>query len=286
MSDNSEFIWSNTDYPYACLVDKRRTLAFKDAIERTVKSGDVVIDAGSGSGILSLFAARAGASKVLAVEIDHTLATALRNTVETNGFSDVIEVIEGDVMALDLPQNVDVVVAELMETGLIDEMQVAVMNNFHERGIIGSDTRVIPGSYETFVQPIELNNDFFGFNMRLPFHVWPFYSSNPDEWVSVQYKSLTSPQSLGFFNFQKGAIDPVISSVVRFELPESSEANAVLLSGRIGLAEDVYLDACNTLNGDKIFPMTLKNNGVVDIAINYAMSEGLKSLRIESVIDQ
>ena len=123
-----EAIWANTDYPYQCLKDEIRTNAFRKAIHKVVKNGDIVLDVGSGSGILSFFAAEAGAKKVYAVEIEPTLAQQLRKSIELNNLSNVVEVIEGNIQKVDLLERIDVLIAEIIDTGLIDELQVPTLN--------------------------------------------------------------------------------------------------------------------------------------------------------------
>lgn len=54
------------------------------------------MDVGCGSGILSLFAAQAGAKKVYAIEASN-MAKHARTLIESNGFSHVIEVIQSKV---------------------------------------------------------------------------------------------------------------------------------------------------------------------------------------------
>ncbi len=67
-------LYSPILYIDECLLDVERTEAFGKAIERTVKKGDTVLDAGTGSGILALMATRAGAKKVYAVEANQESA--------------------------------------------------------------------------------------------------------------------------------------------------------------------------------------------------------------------
>ena len=100
-----------------CLKDSVRTNLFRGAISRVVQKGDVVVDVGAGSGILSFFAAESGVSKVYAVEVEPFLAQKLRESVNLNGLTEVVEVMQGDIREVCLPGGVDVVIAEIIEQG-------------------------------------------------------------------------------------------------------------------------------------------------------------------------
>lgn len=65
------------------------------AVEELIQPGLRVLDVGAGSGILSIAAARLGASHVLAVEIEPVAAAVCAENVERNGVSDVVEVRAG-----------------------------------------------------------------------------------------------------------------------------------------------------------------------------------------------
>jgi SAM-dependent methyltransferase len=100
--------------------DRVRTEAFRRAIESVVRPGDVVLDVGAGSGILSLFAARAGAVRVYAVEAT-TVAVVAQGLAAANGVAEIVQVIQGDVMEVELPERVDVIVSEWLGGFGIDE---------------------------------------------------------------------------------------------------------------------------------------------------------------------
>jgi predicted RNA methylase len=194
-------IWSNTDFPYQCLLDFKRTTTFQAAIQAVVKPGDIVVDAGAGSGILSFFAARAGAKKVYAVELDPLLASQLVRSVEANNLSDVIEVVEGNIEAVALPHNIDVFICELMDTGLMDEMQVSAFNTLRDRGIITTKTRLIPFHYETFIELGFTDFNYYGYKILAPKHDWPHHSGDANGWLPTAFHAFCDPYCVDAAHF-------------------------------------------------------------------------------------
>ena len=104
--------------------DRVRTEAFQRAINSVVRPGDTVLDVGAGSGILSMFAARAGAARVYAVERTPIAALA-EQLAAANDVADTVTVIHGDVTDIELPEPVDVIVSEWLGGFGIDEGMLA-----------------------------------------------------------------------------------------------------------------------------------------------------------------
>src|SRR5205807_2360807 len=107
-------LWSDTEYVYRCLADEQRTLAFKAAIEATVKPGHVVLDVGTGSGIMSIFAAKCGARRVYAVEVGKYLSKVSKEIFLESDFADTIVPlrIEARELELSMIEKPDVIVCE------------------------------------------------------------------------------------------------------------------------------------------------------------------------------
>lgn len=104
------------------LEDSHRTGSYFNAImwNPSCFEDKVVLDVGAGTCILSIFAARAGAKQVYAVEATD-IAERSRKIVEANGLGGVIRVIQGTVETVSLPCKVDVIVSEWMGYFLLRE---------------------------------------------------------------------------------------------------------------------------------------------------------------------
>src|SRR5450755_3656349 len=106
------------------ICDRVRTEAFRRAINSVVRPGDIVLDVGAGSGILSMFAAQAGAARVYAVERT-TVAGLAQELAAANGVGEIVQLIHGDIMDVELPERVDVIVSEWLGGFGIDEGMLA-----------------------------------------------------------------------------------------------------------------------------------------------------------------
>jgi len=104
------------------LMDHNRMRAYHSAImsNKHLFEGKIVLDVGTGSGVLAIWSAQAGARKVFAVEYTD-MAKHAKNLVAANDLSDVVEVIQSSVEDLQLPCRVDIIVSEWMGYILLRE---------------------------------------------------------------------------------------------------------------------------------------------------------------------
>ncbi|KAL8648449.1 MAG: hypothetical protein Q9226_005987 [Calogaya cf. arnoldii] len=108
--------YDHSDIHETMLRDSVRTDAYRDFIyeNKNLFAGKVVLDVGCGSGILSLFCAKAGAAKVIAVD-NSSIINKAREIVFVNGLSDKIQCLSGKIEELILPvKQVDIIVSEWM----------------------------------------------------------------------------------------------------------------------------------------------------------------------------
>ena len=133
------------------LSDAIRCRAFQEAIEAAVTPGCTVLDIGAGTGILSMFAVQAGAAKVYAVE-QTRIAEVAKLIIEENSMSDCIEVIQGDITAVDLPEKVDVIISEWLGSYAFDENLLPIVIDARDR-FLKPGGKMVPESVTVWMAP-------------------------------------------------------------------------------------------------------------------------------------
>ncbi|KAI0428173.1 S-adenosyl-L-methionine-dependent methyltransferase [Xylaria sp. FL1042] len=124
--DDSKYYWESyagVDIHETMLKDTVRTDAYRDFIynNKHLFAGKTVLDIGCGTGILSMFCARAGAARVLAVDASDIIFKA-RENIYRAGLSDTVTTLHGKMEEVTLPvDQVDIIVSEWMGYCLLFE---------------------------------------------------------------------------------------------------------------------------------------------------------------------
>ncbi|KAG0315305.1 hypothetical protein BGZ99_007537 [Dissophora globulifera] len=167
--------YASSDIHQQMLNDRVRTEGYRDYIyeNKDIFKGKTVLDVGCGTGILSMFAARAGAAKVLSVDNSDIIDKAGKNIAE-NGLENVITLYRGRIEEIKLPCKVDIIISEwmgyfLLYEAMLDSVLVARDRFLAPGGILApSQTRILftATSDESFLNDsVHYWNDVYGFKM-------------------------------------------------------------------------------------------------------------------------
>ena len=146
--------WADPIEHARMLHDDRRTGDFIAALTAAVRPGDVVLDIGTGSGVLAVALARAGASRVYAVEASDIAAVAAR-VFEANGVTDRVTVVPGWSRQIELPERADLLVAEIIGNEPLEE-EILETTLDARRRLLKPGARLVPHALELLARPLLL----------------------------------------------------------------------------------------------------------------------------------
>jgi tetratricopeptide (TPR) repeat protein len=127
--------------------DDERNAAYERALNRAVTPDSIVLEIGTGSGLVAMMAARAGAKHVVTCEAVPILAERAKETIARNGFSDRITVLSKRSTQVklgeDLPEKADIFVSELINIGMLAPNMLPIIQ--HARAnLVKPEAKIIP----------------------------------------------------------------------------------------------------------------------------------------------
>ena len=138
------------------LKDTVRTQTYQRAIQDNPEDfkDKIVLDIGAGTGILSIFAAKAGAKHVYAIEFAE-IALFATEIIRQNGLEDKITVIKGKMEEVELPvPNVDIIISEWMGYFLLYESMLDSVLYARDKYLVEGG-KMLPDRAELFIAAIE-----------------------------------------------------------------------------------------------------------------------------------
>jgi hypothetical protein len=135
------------------LDDQVRTSRWIAAIESVVRAGDVVVEVGTGTGVLAIAAARAGAKHVYTIE-GGAMAPVAREVIRANSVADRVTVVEGWSTEVTLPEKGDVFVSETIGNLAFDENLIVIARDAVRRHL-QPGARMIPENLRLLALPVQ-----------------------------------------------------------------------------------------------------------------------------------
>ncbi|HEU0124644.1 MAG TPA: 50S ribosomal protein L11 methyltransferase [Bryobacteraceae bacterium] len=213
------------------LNDRTRTDRFRQAVREAVRPGDIVVEVGTGTGVLTLAALEAGASHVYTIEAS-AIADVAEEIFALAGVSDRVTVLRGWSTDVDVPERAHVVISEIIGNDPLGEGALQYLTDVRQRMAL-PDARFVPESLEVLAIPVTIPEElrqaravtaevianwtaWYGASFA-PVAARTGYHRRPLDWIKPQtagaWPHLANPFSLLRFNFASSQPAPVAGQV-------------------------------------------------------------------------
>lgn len=245
-----------TSYQEDLLSDKERLAVFFEAI--TNKARGIVYDLGTGSGVLAAKAAPL-AKHVYAVEKNESSARTALNIL--SHFKNV-SVMVGDASLIDFPEKADLIICEMLDTGLIDEELIPVLN--HARSYLHEDGHIIPSEILNGVEPINSDVDHLSYQEG-----------------SKKYVKVMGPLKIyNRLNLMKEIHEEVDLSL-KLRINSNGKVNGIRITTFTLLTSDLICGPTPMLNPPLLVPsnsLRVEKNQEIGLNLKYIMGGGLDTI--------
>lgn len=252
-------------YHYEMVADEKRVIPFKRAINEVCK-GKIVLESGAGSAIMSILAAKAGAKRVYAVEIDPIVAAIARENIEGSGFDNITLIQKStlDVTPEDLDNlKAEVVIAENLSTWQITEPQIKIMN-YINKYLAEENVVCLPAHITNILELAESKYVFEGI-IHMKTHFFEFSGIRPP-------KLLSEKKIFNKINMLK--INPLLAdNAIEVAVTEDGTLNSLRLTSPVTIYKGIEFEQSDSLMPPVIVPLQnslrVRRGQVLQLRIRY-----------------
>lgn len=141
------------DFYQLMLKDSIRMNAYRSAIQEVVKPGMIVLDLGTGTGILGLWALQSGAEHLYAIDLNPDILSQAIQTFENANYSGKYTIFEGLSYDINLPKRVDLIISEIMGNLGDNEDFVPILKDAKFR-FLKENGKMLPSKVYSILVPI------------------------------------------------------------------------------------------------------------------------------------
>lgn len=255
VESNRQFTLRNIvpSWHFGMLNDKQRNQAFQTALSKAISKESIVLDIGTGSGLLAMMAAQAGAKHVFACEAVPLIANKAEQIIRKNGYSDKITMLRRkstDIkLGIDLPYRANVIVSEIVDAGLLGEGILPTLDHARHH-LADSQPVIIPRRAIIRAALIEcpalvaeqlvLDENTCGYDLKL-FNELSSQAYKQTNLKNYSYRFLSSPQQVFEFDFYHD-IEKYRRRSITFTTTSRGVVHAVAFWFRLLLDDEIFMD--------------------------------------------
>lgn len=253
--------FKTTKYHFDLLNDSERLSVFFEAINEYDGSTNLAYDLGCGSGILSYFLS-SHFDEVISLEIDSAASNCAKENLNA---SNNVHVVNEDVLNYLFNKKADLIVCEMMDTALIDEEEVPVLN--YARKFLKEDGKIIPQGIINACELVNMQRDHIHWDEGAVYEVFS---------DSLIYSE---------FNFLD-EINPEFEVTLSLKANKDGTANGLKITTFTKLDDNIICGPTPMLNPPLLVPIEehfLKCNDLINVKLKYIMGNGIESIKTDII---
>lgn len=249
--------FKTTPYHSDLLKDTDRLACFYEAVNDYVGENSLAYDLGCGCGILSYFL-KDHFKEVISLEINSKTSLCAEDNLSN---FDNVNVINCDVLDYDFTKKADLIVCEMLDTALIDEEEIPVLNRARE--FLNPEGEIIPKGVINTVELVNLERHYLH---------W-------DE--GVNYEQYSNPIVYSEFNFLD-YIKPEFEANLTLKSNKQGTINGLKITTYTKLNDNLIAGPLPMLNPPLLIPLDekeVKVNDLINVNLKYIMGNGIESIQ-------